>query len=135
MGMTRGEFLATAALAGVAVASLGCEPEGRVRPLETPRPNGGRWAFRSRPDLNPPAVTVVRRSGRTAPGYVFVAPKNGPGETGPGQRGPMIVDNEGHPVWFRPLGDDEVDAMAEDDAPDDDSRDPVSDLVPDTSGN
>jgi hypothetical protein len=34
----------------------------------------------------------------TAPGLIFVATLNGPG-----QRGPMIVDNNGRPVWFRPV--------------------------------
>jgi hypothetical protein len=110
-GMTRGRFLAGAALVGLAGGILGCGPSGRVRPLEPPQPGGGVWAFRSRPDLSPPTVTVGRQSEGTAPGYVFVAPKNGPGETGPGQRGPMIVDDEGRPVWFRPLQDDEIDAM------------------------
>ncbi len=111
-GITRGRFLAAAALAGVAGGlSLGCDPAGRVRPLLPPRPSGGAWAFRSRPDLAPPVVSVARRSERTAPGYVFVAPKNGPGETGPGQRGPMILDDDGQPVWFRPLREEGVDAM------------------------
>jgi hypothetical protein len=110
-GITRGRFLATIALAGVAGGVLGCEPEERVRPLYPPRPKDGAWVFRSRPDLRPPAVEVSRREDGTTPGYSFVAPKNGPGETGPGQRGPMIVDDEGHPVWFRPLRDDDVDAM------------------------
>ena len=111
-GITRGRFLAAVALAGVAGGVfLGCDPAGRVRPLTPLKPNGGVWAFRSRPDLAPPAVSVARRSERTAPGYVFVAPKNGPDETGPGQRGPMIVDDEGQPVWFRPLHEEGVDAM------------------------
>jgi len=114
--ITRGRFLTTLALAGVAGAAgggvLGCGAGGHVRSLYPPRPHGGEWAFRSRPDLRPPAVSVARRSERTAPGYVFVAPKNGPGETGPGQRGPLIVDEDGRPVWFRPLqGDDVGDVM------------------------
>jgi len=41
-----------------------------------------------------------------APGYVFVAPKKGPG-----QDGPMILDNGGGPVWFRPMPGEEQDAM------------------------
>ena len=111
-GVTRRRFLAAAALAGVAGGfALGCEAGGRVRPLLSPKPSGGAWAFRSRPDLSPPTVSVARRSEDTDAGYVFVAPKNGPGESGPGQRGPLIVDDEGRPVWFRPLADDEVDAM------------------------
>jgi hypothetical protein len=54
--------------------------------------------FRSRPDLRPPAVRVSRRSRRTAPGHVFVAPLSGPG-----QDGPMVVDDRGELVWFRPM--------------------------------
>ncbi len=34
----------------------------------------------------------------TAPGYIFLAPKRGTG-----QDGPMIIDGDGQPVWFRPL--------------------------------
>jgi hypothetical protein len=53
--------------------------------------------FVSRPDLEPPVVTVLHRSGTTH-GLVFVAPTSGPG-----QPGPMIVDDSGGLVWFRPL--------------------------------
>ena len=110
--ITRGRFLAALALAGVAGGvSLGCDPAGRVRPLYPIRPSGGEWFFRSRPDLRPPAVEISRRSEKATPGYVFVAPKNGPEETGPGQRGPLILDEDGSPVWFRPLQDESVDAM------------------------
>lgn len=55
--------------------------------------------FRSRPDLRPPTVSVgTPASGGTAPGHVFVATKKGES-----QFGPMIVDNSGQPVWFRPV--------------------------------
>jgi len=62
------------------------------------RQAGGVQRFRSRPDLRPPAVRVTRRSRGTAPGQIFVAPLNGPG-----QDGPMIVDDRGELVWFHPL--------------------------------
>jgi hypothetical protein len=55
-------------------------------------------AFRSRPDLRPPALTVTASSPAVAPGDEFVAPY-----TGPGQAGPMIVDGAGGLVWFKPL--------------------------------
>jgi hypothetical protein len=55
-------------------------------------------AFRSRPDLSPPAIEVTKQASGTAPGYIFVAPKEGEG-----QDGPMILDDRGQPVWFRPL--------------------------------
>jgi hypothetical protein len=55
--------------------------------------------FHSRPRLDPDRVRVVvpARAG-TAPGYVFLAVKRGPG-----QDGPQIVDDEGHLVWFRAI--------------------------------
>ncbi len=53
--------------------------------------------FVSRPDLIPPKLTVVRRSGETAPGLLFLGPSSGPG-----QRGALIADDSGEPVWFHP---------------------------------
>jgi hypothetical protein len=64
-------------------------------PEHTPAPY---QHFRSRPDLKPPIVRVIRPAGRTAPGYLFVAPK-----LNALQAGPMILDNRGQLVWFRPL--------------------------------
>ncbi|HEX6024895.1 MAG TPA: arylsulfotransferase family protein [Solirubrobacter sp.] len=53
--------------------------------------------FASRPDLKPPAITITRsRPGRT-PGYVFLGPKGGRA------MGPMIIDDRGELVWFRPV--------------------------------
>jgi Arylsulfotransferase (ASST) len=54
--------------------------------------------FHSRPDLQPPTVVVEKRSDDVSPGYVFFAPKKKVR-----QRGPLIVDNDGHVVWFKPL--------------------------------
>ncbi len=56
-------------------------------------------AFASEPALHPPTVTIDQASGTPAPGYVFAAPFQGPG-----QYGPMIFDTSGHMVWFRPVG-------------------------------
>ncbi|HEU4704026.1 MAG TPA: arylsulfotransferase family protein [Conexibacter sp.] len=54
--------------------------------------------FHSRPRLDPDRVRVAVPARRgTAPGYVFLAVKRGPG-----QDGPQIVDDEGRVVWFRP---------------------------------
>ena len=53
------------------------------------------WAFRSRPDLSPPAVEVVKDArDDIAPGYIFLAPEKGDA----GQGGSMILDNDGQPV-------------------------------------
>ena len=54
--------------------------------------------FRSRPDLRPPALAVTGSSPAVAPGDIFVAPY-----TGPGQAGPMILDQNGGLLWFKPL--------------------------------
>jgi hypothetical protein len=54
--------------------------------------------FRSRPDLRPPPVTVSAHSPAAGPGDIFVAPYSGPG-----QYGPMILDENGALVWFEPL--------------------------------
>ncbi len=55
-------------------------------------------SFRSRPDLRPPVVQILRPARGTAPGYLFIAPKRKAE-----QAGPMIFDNRGRLVWFRPL--------------------------------
>ena len=54
--------------------------------------------FHSRPDLEPPAVTVTTPAANPALGDIFVSP-----DSGPGQAGPMIVAPNGQLVWFHPL--------------------------------
>jgi hypothetical protein len=80
-------------------------PAGGIAPLHWPvaaRAHGDVQSFRSRPDLAPPAVTVDKRSARTAPGDIFIAP-----QFGPVQSGPMILDPDGNLVWFDPLQADD----------------------------
>jgi hypothetical protein len=117
-GFTRRRFLeALGAGALLALTSTGgCDLLGRARKLgslrvprhaspRTPRvwplpgvppvlPKGV-WAFRSRPDLAPAAAEVTGGASGTAPGYVFLALKEGAGE-----HGPMILDDSGRLVWF-----------------------------------
>ena len=64
--------------------------------------NGAVQRFVTRPDLVPPAVDVTTHTPGAAPGLVFVAPKGGHG-----QDGPMILDDAGHVVWFKPAGNRE----------------------------
>jgi Arylsulfotransferase (ASST) len=52
--------------------------------------------FHSRPDLRPARLRVLR-SGTMADDYLFLAPSSGPG-----QRGPLILDGKGNVVWFHP---------------------------------
>jgi hypothetical protein len=54
--------------------------------------------FHTRPDLRPPTVTVTASSPATAPGDIFTAPYDGPG-----QSGPMILESDGGLVWFKAL--------------------------------
>jgi hypothetical protein len=55
-------------------------------------------SFHSRPDLHPSEIVIETEKSDVAPGYVFFAPKKKVR-----QRGPLIVDNDGHAVWFNPL--------------------------------
>ena len=96
----------------------GCEPAGGTTTRPSTSSPGGQdharivnsppaqaqhvRAFRSRPDLSPPGVDVVAEARDTAPGYIFVAPKKGES-----QDGPMIVDDSGEPVWFRPTQEEQ----------------------------
>jgi hypothetical protein len=54
--------------------------------------------YHSRPDLKPPLVRIRTAAHDTAPGYIFIAPK-----MVVAQAGPMIMDNRGEVVWFKPL--------------------------------
>ena len=108
---TRGGFLRAAAgdaawvaMGGSLAGALGCEPEARARASAAAAPKERAWALRSHPDLRAPGIRVATpaREG-AAPGLVFCAPKNGPDEAGPGRDGCLILDNEGQPVWFRPI--------------------------------
>jgi hypothetical protein len=112
--LTRRGFL-KAAGAGAAwitlTGTLGCEPAPRLRATASRVRPGQAWTFRSRPDLGPPSVEVTERARGTAPGYVFAASKNGPGEEYPAQDGPMILASDGQPVWLCPVRREKKDAM------------------------
>jgi hypothetical protein len=55
-------------------------------------------SFRSRPDLRPPTVTVTAHAEGSSPGDLLLGPYSGPG-----QYGPMILDEQGRLIWFKPL--------------------------------
>lgn len=61
------------------------------------------WSFRSAPKLHPMKVTVNTNKPGTSSGYIFVAPYAFSGDAIYGQPGALILDNEGNPIWFRPL--------------------------------
>jgi hypothetical protein len=56
---------------------------------------GGVQQFFSRPDLHPIAVEIVQSAQNTAPGFLFISPYAGPGD-----RGVLMLDNDGEVVWF-----------------------------------
>lgn len=55
--------------------------------------------FVTRPDLQPPVIDV-EVAAATAPGLLFLAPKQADA-----QSGPLIVDDEGEVVWSQPIED------------------------------
>jgi hypothetical protein len=64
------------------------------------RVRGDVWSYRSRPDLTPAAVTIIKRD-PFAPGDVFLAP-----QIGPLQQGPEIIGPNGGLIWFDPVPTD-----------------------------
>jgi hypothetical protein len=84
-------LLALAVAAGV-LALCGCGTASRA----SSRPPFQH--YHSRPDLRPPPVKILKQARRTGAGYIFIAPKKNVD-----QAGPMILDNRGRVVWFRPL--------------------------------
>jgi hypothetical protein len=84
--LTRRAFLATAA--GTAAGAA-------LPPVATARSVRGVATFASEPELQVPTLSVAARTSPSA-GLLFVTTL-----TGPGQRGPMIVDDRGNLVWFR----------------------------------
>jgi outer membrane protein assembly factor BamB len=110
---TRRRFLQAAGGAALITlgGNLGCDPVPRARARAASAPAGQAWSFRSRPDLHPPVIEVIKQARDTAPGYIFIAPKNGPEEAGPGQDGCMILGNDGQPVWLRLLQNEDMDVM------------------------
>jgi hypothetical protein len=62
--------------------------------------------FVSRPDLRPPVMTIRQRARNAGKGHLFIAPSSGPG-----QRGVLIFDELGQPVWFHPTTPDTATAF------------------------
>jgi len=60
-------------------------------------PSAPRW--RTRPDLQIPALTVTRREQGIADDPIFIAPYNAPHA----QAGAVIVDNRGEAIWENPV--------------------------------
>jgi hypothetical protein len=74
----------------------GTPPKADTKSKAAPPPPAR--TYHSRPDLKPPLVRIKTAAHGTAPGYLFIAPK-----MVVAQAGPMIMDNRGEVVWFKPL--------------------------------
>jgi hypothetical protein len=72
----------------------GCSDDKTAREKPTPPAQH----FQSRPDLQPPVITMTKVASDVDGGYIFLAPKK---EVA--QSGPMIIDGSGELVWFHPL--------------------------------
>jgi Arylsulfotransferase (ASST) len=76
----------------------GAIPAAPLPPAE--RTDGDVQRFRSAPGLAPASVTMNRSADGTSDDRIFLAPQQGPV-----QNGPMILDQNGQLVWFKPLSD------------------------------
>jgi hypothetical protein len=66
-------------------------------------PSSSVQSFITRPDLQPPSVTLTAYGPSTAgaPPFIFLSPRNYIAGA-PGQAGLMIIDRQGRLVWFKP---------------------------------
>jgi Arylsulfotransferase (ASST) len=103
--LSRVKLAAFVALLAILVAGCGSssnKTSAASKPAATaaapaPKP-GPTQHFFSRPDLKPPLFRIQTPAHGTAPGYIFLAPK-----MVVAQAGPLIMDNRGEVVWFKPL--------------------------------
>jgi hypothetical protein len=85
--LTRRTFLGALSSGAVEIAPpgmLGCEPTSRTMASTAPGGPGQARAFRTRPDLRPPAIKLDVRFPAAAPGYIFATPKKETGGRSPG---------------------------------------------------
>jgi hypothetical protein len=115
--LTRRGFLTAG---GVAIGGLLVAPRlslARAAAASPPPPQGppaARKPYVSRPDLNPPPITITTPAEKTAPGYIYLTPfdigaSTATIESVPASQsrvGPLIVDSSGEPVWYLPLSDE-----------------------------
>jgi hypothetical protein len=87
LGASNGTFGFTIATPSNPIPYRAAQTVGRV--------SGDVWRFRSRTDLAPPAVKLLKTSRRAEPEDLFLAPQFGPVENGP-----EILDSSGRLIWF-----------------------------------
>jgi len=111
-GSVRGRTILGAAVAGLVVVfvTVAFTVSGKGSPIGAYTTKGAE-TFVSAPSLHPPKILPngPLDSGRLAPGYLLTA--NFYHVVRPpmvGQSGPLILDNELHPVWFKPVPEDVI---------------------------
>jgi hypothetical protein len=87
----------TVAMRDVPGATSNAVGTGTIKSTAPTPPVREYQSFHSRPELRPPDVTVSAKA-QTATGDLFLAPYSGIG-----QYGPMILDEHGGLIWFKPL--------------------------------
>lgn len=92
MRLTRRQLFARAAVAAPSALALTGAPPAFAGVLTGTPPR-----FRSAPSFDPARVHVLSAPDMTAPGYIFISNTNGER-----QPGPMIIDDEGELIWFKP---------------------------------
>jgi hypothetical protein len=90
-------------LAGAATAALAATSIGAYTTKHA-------FTFVATPKLHPAKITIKRHrpASKLAPGYLMVAsfPDLTQNKLMAGQSGPLILDNRGQPVWFKPVPTD-----------------------------
>jgi hypothetical protein len=96
-----GAIAGTAVAAGGALAASGLLTGGVSPSLPSfaVRSSGPVRAFHSRPDLRPASISVSNPGAGRDAGYLFLSPR----ASGGNLPGPLMVDDDGEPVWFRPV--------------------------------
>src|SRR5437588_424805 len=102
-GRAKGSRTVALAMAGALVLALAwpASPAGPIPLIAPTLVSGGAHAtvrLRSRPDLAPPAVRILRRLPAAGSSDIFLTP-----QFGPSQNGPMILAADGRLVWFKPV--------------------------------
>ncbi|MGZ4221619.1 MAG: arylsulfotransferase family protein [Solirubrobacteraceae bacterium] len=106
----------TIGLALAATVCIGAVAAASAQAASTP-PIGafttkGAWSFVSAPKLHPPKLSALRptATSKLAPGYFMVANFKNLTTTAPmvGEGGPLILDNKLQPVWFNPVGTNQL---------------------------
>src|SRR5262245_59398900 len=104
--LSRRAFLVLGGAAGMALVGLRRLPAARAAAGAQTAPT----RYVSRPDLNPPRISVAMSAKGASTEAIFLAPfviagpdGSSPASASESRSGPLVVDNRGEPIWFLPL--------------------------------